>query len=289
MGLLQRTINGTRFYRPTLADLTRGDKKGEFMFAQGSLDKIYRRNTELDVPDFDFVAPDTRHPIMTRRIAMRYLNRPEDFQPEYFNMGAFQITYNFSRAIRKNTFPTRASFPLNPKPMGEYGAFGWSFRMLYEFLCEAYNGGVPFIDTYFDRVFKTRPVYARFLSIYDDIQDDINNEQFELFQAVPLKADGTPDMRYAASKKFMDFKVWQDKIVKQGCKRLAADIRHDIEVCLSTGKLPLQGGHENRSVSRKTKKIRSEFVGLDPSRLFYASGSLIKHLNVYIEIGDKAA
>jgi len=285
MGLLQRTINKTRFYRPTLADLT----KGELMFAGKSLDKFYRRNTELDVPDFDFAASSTKHPIMTRRIAERYLNRPEDFKPEYFNMGAFQITYNFSHAIRKNTFPTRASFPLNPKPVGEYGASGWSFRMLYEFLCEAYNCGIPFIDTYFKDTFKSRPVYARFLSIYSDIQDDINNEQFELFKAVPLKADGTPDMRYAESKKFMDFKVWQDNIIKQDCKRLAADIRHDIEVCLSTGKLPLQGGQEGRTVSSGTRKIRREFVGLNPSRLFYASGSLIEHLNVYIEIGDKAA
>jgi len=284
MGLLQRTINMTRFYRPVLAKLT----GKELMFAQKGLDRAYRRNTELDVPDFDFAAPKTKHPIMTRRTAAKHLNRPEDFEPEYFDMGAFQITYNFSHAVRKNTFPVKDALPLSPKAVKEYGAFGWSFRMLYEFLCEAYNGGIPFIDTYFERVFKTRPVHAMFLSIYDDIQDDINNEQLDLFQAVPLKADGMPDMRFAASKKFMDFKVWQDPIIRQGCKRIAADIRHDIEVCLSTGKLPLRG-REGATVSRKTKKLRSELAGLNPSRLFYASGQLIRHLNVYIEIGEKAA
>jgi len=284
MGLSQRTINRTRFYRPTRASLT----KKERMFAQEGLDRDYRRNTELDVPDFDFVALETKHPIMTRRTAMQYLDRPEDFEPDYFNMGAFQITYNFSHAIRKNMFPMRSALPFSPKAIKEYGAAGWSFRMLYEFLCEAYNGGVPFVDTYFERVFKTRPVYVRFLLLYDTIQDNINNEQFELLHDVPLKEDGTPDMRYTASKKFMDFKVWQDPIIKQGCKSIAADIRHDIEVCLSTGKLPLRG-REGATVSRKTKKLRSELAGLDPARLFYASGQLIRHLNVFVEIGDKVA
>jgi len=284
MGLLQRTINMTRFYRPVLAKLT--DK--ELMFAQEGLDRVYRRNTELDVPDFDFAAPKTKHPIMTRRIAMQYLRSPEDFEPDYFSMGAFQITYNFSHAVRKNTFPVKDALPFNRKAVKEYGAAGWSFRMLYEFLCEAYNGGVPFVDTYFESVFRTRSVYSRFLSIYDEIQDAINNERFNLLQSVPLKADGTPDMRYAMSKKFMDFKVWQDPFIRQGCKRIAAEIRHDIEVCLSTGKLPLRG-KEGATVSRKTKKLRNELAGLNPSRLFYASGQLIKHLNVYIEIGDRAA
>jgi len=286
MGLLQRTINRTRFYRPTLADLT----KGELMFAQKRLDQVYRRNTEKDIPDFDFAASDTKHPIMTRRIAVQYLKKPEDFEPDFLHMGKFQVTYNFSHAVRKNTFPVKAAFPLGLKAVkGEYGASGWSFRMLYEFLCTAYNNEKPFIDTYFDKVFSTRSVYARFLAVYDEIQDAINNEQFDLFQGVLLKADGTPDMRYAASKKFMDFKVWKDPLIKETCKKIAADIRHDIEVCLSTGRIPLQGGQEGRTVSRVTRKIRSELVGLHPNRLFYASGQLIKHLNVYIEIGDRAA
>jgi len=284
MGLLQRTINRTRFYRPTLAKPT----KGELMFAQESLDRSYRRNTEKDVSIFDFVASNTKHPIMTRRIAMQYMKRPEDFEPDFFHMGKFQITYNFSSAIRKNMFPTRGFLP-GIKPVGEYGASGWSFRMLYEYLCVSYNCEVPFIDTYFDKVFSTRSVYARFLAIYDEIQDAINNEQFNMLQDVPLKADGTPDMRYAASKKFMDFAVWKDSSVKETCKKIAADIRHDIEVCLSTGRIPLQGDQTGRTVSRATKKRRRKFVGLNPNRLFYASGQLIEHLNVYIEIGDKAA
>ena len=278
-------MEGTRFYKPRLAKLT----GKELMFAQEGLHKDYRRGTELDVPDFDFAAPSTSHPIMTRRIAMQYKNRSEDFEPEYFNMGPFQITYNFSSATRKNNFPLKDALPMKPKLSREYGASGWSFRMLYEFLYEAYNGGVPFIDTYFERVFKTRPVYTEFKNIYETIQEDINNEQLDLFMQLPLKSDGTPDMRYSASKKFMDFKVWQDPIIYQGCRKIAKEIRRDIEICLSTGRLPLRG-HEGARVSRRTRKIRSEIGGMiHADRLFYASGQLIRHLNIYIEIGGKGA
>jgi hypothetical protein len=280
---------GTKFYRPTLAKLTGTytfDR--EFMFAQKSLGKAYRHNAELDVPDFDFAAPGTAHPIMTRRVGLRYL-RPEDFDPQYFNMGPFQITYNFSHAVRRNNFPVKNALPIRPKIMKEYGAPGWSFRMLYEFLCEVYNGGEPFVDTYFDRVFKMRPVFSDFTAIYDSIQDSINAEQLALFMDIPLKADGTPDMRYAVSKRFMDFKVWQDPIVRHGCQRLATAIRHDVEVCLRTGQLPLRN-REGATISRRAKRLRDELGGMvHPNRLFYASGQLIQHLNIYVEIGDKAA
>jgi hypothetical protein len=259
------------------------------MFARESLDKSYRRNTELDVPDFDFAAPASAHPIMTRRVGLKHRNRPEDFEPEFFDMGPFQITYKFSNAVRKNDFPLKNALAMRKKPTKKYGATGWSFRLLYEFLCEAYNGGTLFVDSYFSQVFKTRPVYAEFKAIYATIQSDIDEEQRALFASLPLKANGTPDMRYTVSKKFMDFKVWQNPIVRQDCKQLAAEIRSDIEVCLRTGRLPLRG-KEGATVSGTTRKLRSELGGImNADRLFYASGQLIRHLNIYVEVGDAAA
>jgi hypothetical protein len=156
--------------------------------------------------------------------------------------------------------------------------------MLYEFLCEAYNGGHPFVDTYFDQIFKTRSIYAEFNGIYDTIQENINAEQLNLFMSLPIKSDGTPDMRYTASKRYKDFKVWQDPIVRQDCKRLAEAVRDDIVVCLSTGRIPLR----KKAVSKRTEKAREKLVGLDPSRFFFASGQLIRHLNIYVEVGRAA-
>jgi hypothetical protein len=171
-----------------------------------------------------------------------------------------------------------------PEAADEYGAAGWSFRILYEFLCEAYNGGYPFVDTYFDQIFKTRSIYAEFKGIYGTIQDNINAEQLKLFMSLPLKSDGTPDMRYTASKRFKDFKVWQDPVVRQGCKRLAETIRDDIVVCLSTGRIPLR----KKAVSKRTEEAREKFAGLDPSKFFFASGQLVRHLNIYVEVGRAA-
>jgi hypothetical protein len=258
----------------------------EFAFAGQSLDPAYRQGAERDVPDFDFALPASPYRILTRRTALHGNNRPDDFEPAFFDMGPFQITYNFSRAIRDNTFPLRGMLPLSGKgkARGTYGAGGWSYRMLYEFLCGAYNGGYPFIDTYFGQVFKTRAVYTGFKQIYAVIQEDINAEQLAIFMSLPLKADGTPDMRYAVSKRYKDFKVWQDPIRKQDCKRLAEAIRKDIVVCLSTGHIPLT----KSSVSKRTAEARAKLVGLNPSRFFFASGQLIGHLNIYVEVGRAA-
>ena len=274
----------TRFYKPSLAVLT--DK--ELAFAKESLERKYAHWGERSVPEFDFLLPIVGRPIMDRNIAMRFNRATTDFSPEYFDMGPFQVTYNFSDAVRKNNFPVKNAL-FSDRAVGEYGAPGWSFRMLYEFLCEVFNGGVPFVDTYFGQLFKTRPVYRRFLSIYDDIQQDIDEEQVDLYANLPLKADGTPDMRYTASKRFKDFRVWQDPIIRQGCQRVAGEIRADIETCLRTGRLPLRS-KEGATVSHKTREMRSKLGGMvHANRLFFASGQLIRNLNIYVEIGAKGA
>ena len=272
----------TRFYKPSLAVLT--DK--ELAFAKESLERKYAHWGERSVPEFDFLLPFVGRPIMDRNIAMRFNRATTDFSPEYFDMGPFQVTYNFSSAVRDNTFPTKIKLPLASSAKGTYGASGWSYRMLYEFLCEVYNSGEPFIDTYFKSVFKTRPAYRRFLAVYDEIRQDVNAEQLDMFMNLSLKADGTPDMRFKESKEFKDFAVWQKPLIKEGCRRVASEIRRDIEICLRTGKLPLRG-RQGAAVSRKTQELRRRFVGLHANRLFYASGRLIGHLNIYVEVDAK--
>jgi len=274
-------LGWTQFYKPVPVKPT----TAETMFSRESLHQKYRHGIGLDAPDFDFFASSSTRPIMSRRIGMT--NR-DTFDPQFFDIGKFQITYKFSDGIRNNKFPIKSALPLAPGAQGEYGAPGWSFRMLYEFLCEAYNGGVPFVDTYFECVFKTRPVSREFQEIRETIQDDINNEQYNMYMQLPKKADGTPDERFAAYKKYSDFKVWQKPIVRNRCKHLAAKIRHDIEVCLRTGKLRLRG-HEGAKVSRQTRQLRSKLGGLHANQLFYASGQLIKDLSIYVQLGGKAA
>jgi hypothetical protein len=72
--------------------------------------------------------------------------------------------------------------------------------------------------------------------------------------------------------------------MRQDCKRIAEEIRKDIIVCLSTGHIPLR----RATVSKRTAKAREKLSGLDPSRFFFASGQLIRHLNIYVEVGRVA-
>jgi len=282
-------ITDTKFYKPSVAKLT--DK--EIAFFNEGLSVRYGMLRGVDPKEIDFVMPNPTT-IMTRRVAMTYTNKPKERRPEYKDMGAFQITYNFSKAVRNNLFNYSKANGLVEKR--EYGASGWSFRALYEFLCERYNNGKPFIDSYFESIFKTRPVYQRFLSLYNDIHDEINSEkydeqnaqEFDLFQSVPLKADGTPDTRYSVSKKFMEFGVWKDPIIKERCKAVAKEIRDDIVSCLYMGRIPMSG-RPSATVSQYTARIRSRLDGMNhPNRLFFASGSLISHLNIHVEVAAGA-
>jgi len=241
------------------------------LLAQRRLDAMV-----LDAPVwFDFTASDTAIPIMTRRVGL------QDFDSRD-SIGPYQITYNFSRAVRKNKFPVKFS-PYSEKASRSYGASNFSFRVLYEFLCEVCNNGVPFIDTYFERIFKTRPVYAEFQNIWSDINEDIAAEQQRLFQG------GRPRDEKGRFMSLKAYSAWRDPIIKQDCKRLADKIRSDIQHCLVTGKLPLRG-KQNPVISKMSEKVRSRLGGMQhTNRLFYASGQLINNLNIFVEIGDAAA
>jgi hypothetical protein len=258
----------TIFYRPTLATL-RGK---ELLMAKEKLSRYYYFDEEIDRPLFDFVEVDDYQPVMTRRIGASGKGTDSEFE----KLGDFQITYNFSSAARKNRFR---------RAKGGKGLYGgtFSFRLLYEFLSGVYNGGEPFVDTYFSRLFKTRNVYRDFLDLQEQIQDDINGEQLRRFSQLTLRKDGMPDMRFNESKRYADFTVWQKPIFVDNCKRLADAIRRDIIVCLSRGDLV------KRRVGSATAEKRRQFPDLHPNQLFYASGQLIEHMNIFVEIENRRA
>ena len=154
--------------------------------------------------------------------------------------------------------------------------------MLYEFLCEAYNNNVPFVDTYFQSVFKSRPVYVRFNEMFNNIQDQINEEQFRQYEGLHLKADHTPDMRYKSSKWFVS-NVWKDPIVRKNCEKIGKEIREDIIHCLNMALIPMS--NRSNRVSPRTNYIRRHLPAMrNKTSLFYASGQLIKNVNIFVEV-----
>lgn len=192
--------------------------------------------------------------------------------------GEYQITYNFSHGIRRNTFRTKTG------GVGAYGRSGLSFRLLYDFLCRYFNGGEYFIDTYFEQVFPTRGVFEKLQSLNDDVVEEVKKENAEVYATLPKKKDGTPNMWYRISKLFMKIvKVWTKPALKTVAARLSREIKQDIKICLSTGKLPLR----KQSVAESTMKERARFGVLDPKQFFFASGQLIDALRIYVNIqGD---
>ena len=235
----------SRFYRPKIASLTRSEK--DFLEA-------------ADNGGLSYFIPDEDDPVMTRHVVEK--------------TDRHQITYNFSMATRDNVFVTTGG------QTRTYGVRGLSFRLLYEFLCQHYNGGEYFIDTYFAEVFPTRQVYDEFQGLNDRVLEAVEEEKERRLAEIPLKKDGTPNMRYRISKEFMNLAFWKKPIVRAECSRVADEIKNDIVRCLATSQIPLR----KQSVSDRTKAVRETMPELDAKVFFYASGKLIRSLSVFVEL-----
>jgi hypothetical protein len=241
-------MNTSRFYQPAMATMTKAESK--FLGLADSAGLNYFMPGELT----------TRRVVAARGI--------EDNT---------QISYNFSFGTRNERFLKVSG------GKGSYGTRGISFRLLYEFLCETFNGGEYFIDTYFDKVFDTRSVYDQLNTLNDDIIDDIEEERDELYGSVALRSDGSPDMRYAASKRYASLEVWHNPLRAQACTDVAHDIKEDIVSCLASGRIPLR----KSTVSEATAKKRERFIGLEGTNFFFASGQLIRHLNIFVALEEE--
>jgi hypothetical protein len=249
----------TKFYKPRLAELT--------------LHELAYINKHIDRDKgIDFSLP-------TKRIA-----DTGDFESVVSR--PFQILYNFSWGLRRNRFPL-----IGGKGKGTYGDSGLSFRMLYELLCAAFNNGDYFIDSYFKLVFPYRRAGRDFFDLESGIKKRIADEFQQWTAGLPRRKDGVaPDMRFAKKGfRLADFRLWKGASLRAEYARLAEEIRRDIIACLSTGKLVLRGG-QNAVVSSATMRARQRLGGMKSwSQLFYASGQLIEHMNIFINIAGDAA
>ena len=205
------------------------------------------------------------------------INVLERIDPKRFMQDTdFQITYSFSTRKR---IPTRGV-----AGGGLYGAPDITFRQLYDFLCTEYNKGDRFIDTYFQRVFPVSPVGRRFAEFEETVRNEMREEWLIWYgEALAHRQTKAGLVHKATEKKLLrEFSVWKSARIAAMLRQFDKDIRKELESKLRTGQIPLR--HYN---TQETIKARME-LGLPPVPEFYATGQLIRDIQIDIRIPEDA-
>lgn len=200
----------------------------------------------------------------------------------------FQISYSFPSKERNIFFPR-----------GTYGQSMFSFRLLYEYLCELYNNNIPFIDEYLEGEFQYTNEYEELQALNERIfvrmSEEVHQKGRELrgdtwrgpvlrdekgrFMSAEKADPWHIDAAIERLSGWQDFDVWKDDVIRQEVKELGRKIRERIIVSLELGEIPL---HHSNAAS--TIKRKEELGFSSPESVFYASGQLINTLNIYIAL-----
>lgn len=168
----------------------------------------------------------------------------------------YQISYYFPSRTRPNRIGT-----------GKYGANGLTFKVLYEALCNAFNGRRRFIEDYFLSCFKDRmgPLY----------EESVHKLKHRIVDEVQRRR--TAHRAYLAN-----FDEWTGPWVGQVFKKLGQETKQDIVQALATGKIPLQMSGLSESTIRARQRL-----GIGTDQVFYATGRLIGSIQVSVILLDK--
>ena len=213
--------------------------------------------------------------IITRRKGEwgKWVAKDNESLPDISDDFDWQITYNFPDTLHNNKSPIGAT----------YGGKQVTYRRLYLILCEHFNYGEYFIDTYFDTVYP--------YTVKPDIDMELNKiksdlvayaEEYVLDGAVVTKS-GNLDKRYKVNKevkkRLKDYKQFASEWEESHGEELADKIKKDIIRALEVGEIPL-----DCSLSEGTLKAR-KLAGIASTETFFAMGDLIEHINLYVRIG----
>lgn len=180
------------------------------------------------------------------------------------------ITYSFPAKRRRTKFGK-----------GSYGKKYMTFRRLYDLLCEVFNDGERFIDTYIDEVYTISMYYTVEERLRDFKNFVVKLADQIMIDNVRLTKKGEFDRRVNAKKileekGYFEYKKEQEQKI---CADLAEEIKNDIEYSLANGIIRLN--HINKP---KTFEVR-EKLGLDSEHVFYASKQLIRSIKVFFDMG----
>lgn len=217
----------------------------------------------------------------------KWKNKEAEDLIDFSNDFEWQITYAFPATLRNPKTATGAT----------YGGKHVTFRRLYLILCEHFNGGEYFIDTYFDSVYpytvksivdeKLSVVKQELVELADSTIEELNEINVEEgLGEVEINKDGSLSMSakrrnkraYKALDEYETFaQAWEEN---EG-EEVARLIKEDIISCVTSGQLPCQFAS---APADNTMKRRLE-AGLSPTPLFSATEQLIRSLQLYVKIG----
>ena len=205
----------------------------------------------------------------------RWLKKNENEIPEFTDADFdWQITYSFPSDLHNNVTESGKI----------YGGETVTYRRLYLILCEAFNGGDFFVDEYFNSVYPHSWVKERVDVELNNLQDELTYYASDLLEGAVATRKGELDRRYTVVNRGMksrirEWKAFARQWEEEKGEGLAELVAEDIKRALEVGEIPL-----NHKLSERTKKLR-RYAGLNDEMVFYATGDLIDHIQLFVKIG----
>lgn len=163
---------------------------------------------------------------------------------------------------------------------GKYGAEHMTFRRLYEILCKRFNNNKYFIDEYFNDsdwfLAENNELKDQLSEVLEGVQEKLREYRETAGRWVPPKRDGSPDMRYNASKAYMaGMGEMESSQIQLGLHDVSERIKQDIIQRLMLGQINIA-----EPISPDTVKRKEEAGFPFPNSKFYASGQLIESISI---------
>lgn len=205
----------------------------------------------------------------------KWVKKNENEIPEFTDADFdWQITYSFPSDLHNNVTELGR----------KYGGKNVTYRRLYLILCEAFNGGEFFVDEYFNSVYPKSWVKERVDVELNNLQDELTYYASDLLEGAVATRKGELSKRHSIVNRGMksrikEWRAFARQWEEEKGEELAEIVAEDIKRALEVGEIPL-----NMKLSERTKKLR-RYAGLNDETVFYATGDLIDHIQLFVKIG----
>lgn len=205
----------------------------------------------------------------------KWVKKNENEIPEFTDADFdWQITYSFPSDLHNNVTELGR----------KYGGETVTYRRLYLILCEAFNSGEFFVDEYFNSVYPKSWVKERVDVELNNLKDELTYYASDLLEGAVATRKGELSKRHSVVNRGMksrirEWKAFARQWEEEKGEELAFYVAEDIKRALEVGEIPL-----NMKLSERTKKLR-RYAGLNDTTVFYATGDLIDHIQLFVKIG----